>query len=100
MTGRSLKEESLLWEGFKNLKATRNSFVHGGVAKLGNKSTSLTDALQLIGRAEEIITKIREWIPEDCQWPVFKHEMKFKISKILIKNENPSINTETPQDGQ
>lgn len=76
MTGRSLKEEGLLWEGFRNLKATRNAFVHSGVAKLGNKYVSPPDALQLIGRAEEIIKKIREWIPEDCQWPVYTHEIK------------------------
>ena len=38
LTGVSLKDENELWEAFKNLKKARNSFVHEGIAKIGEQT--------------------------------------------------------------
>jgi hypothetical protein len=43
-----------LWEAFKNLRAARNSFVHEGVARIGQEPVTKVVAAQLIGRARDI----------------------------------------------
>ena len=40
LLGVSLKENNDLWESFKNLKKARNSFVHEGIAKIGQNPIS------------------------------------------------------------
>ena len=82
-TGHSLKEDLLLWELFMNLKAARNSFVHEGVAKIGDVPVTNETASKLIGAAGEIIAKIREWIPQELHWPEFKHTIQFEAMKKL-----------------
>lgn len=99
MTGHSLKEDNVLWEGLKNLRSARNSFVHEGVAKLGRKKLSANDVLPMIGRAEEIVSKIREWIPEECRWPMIEHTINFQMSKIIASSSNPPLNTDVPPSG-
>lgn len=83
LTGHSLKDDNNLWEGLKNLKKARNSFVHEGIAKLGGTVVSIPETLQLIAKAEAIVAKIREWIPENCQWPVIDHKVQLQFTKII-----------------
>jgi hypothetical protein len=71
MTGHSMKEDSVLWEAFKNLKSARNRFVHEGLLRVGNAILSDQEVVQLIGHAEAIVARVREWIPEKLRWPVF-----------------------------
>jgi hypothetical protein len=86
LTGHSLKENNDLWEGFRHLRKARNSFVHEGVAKmLGGTMATLADAGALVSKAEGIISKVREWIPEQDRWPVFESKFEFQFQKQLIK---------------
>ena len=86
MTGRSLKEEVTLWEAFRKLKNARNNFVHRGIARTGSTASELSDleALALVGQAEGIVAKIREWIPEELRWPMFTSNTKIQFTLPLI----------------
>jgi len=84
MTGHSLKDDNELWEVLKNLKRARNSFVHEGVAKLGRNALTAEDTAALIGKADLIISKIREWVPAHCQWPVFEHQFQIEVTQHLF----------------
>jgi hypothetical protein len=61
-SGHSLKEEAALWEAFKNIKSARNTFVHEGIARVGNVALTKDDAAALVGRVNGIVDKVREWI--------------------------------------
>jgi hypothetical protein len=82
-TGRSLKAEGRLWESFKNLKTARNSFVHEGRAKVGGTPVSIDAAKKLVASAQEIVSTIREWLPQELYWPVFKHSIRIEALKKL-----------------
>lgn len=99
MTGHSLKEDNTLWEGLKNLRSARNSFVHEGVAKLGRAKLTVNDVLPMLNRADEIVSKIREWIPEDYRWPVIDHKITIQMSKLIAGTSNHPLNTDAPTSG-
>jgi hypothetical protein len=82
-TGHSLKEEQKLWESFKNLKSARNSFVHEGIAKIGGSVINTETAQKLIASASEVISKVKQWIPQELHWPEFKHVIQVEIMKRL-----------------
>jgi len=84
LLGTSLKENNILWEAFKNLKNARNSFVHQGAASIGNKPVSDVDARNLVIKAIEIIKFIKDKLPEELQWPEFKHSLKVEFIKKLM----------------
>ena len=96
MTGHSLKEDNNLWEGLKNLRAARNSFVHEGATKLGRATLSIMDTLQLIGKADAIVTKIRDWIPEHCRWPEIAHTVNMQFSKLIVGASNVPPSADAP----
>lgn len=99
-TGHSLKEEAALWEAFKNLKTARNSFVHEGVPKVGNVPLSLEQARDLVGRSNNVIAKIREWIPNDLHWLEFNNKLEVSIHKVLMKGGPSNTGAEpTPDAG-
>jgi hypothetical protein len=89
LAGHSLKEESLLWEAFKNLKSARNTFVHEGVARVGNSPLTKERATALIGKVDEIVAKVREWIPEHVRWPVPQTKADFQWTHVLIEPSKP-----------
>jgi len=93
MTGHSLKEDNALWEGLKNIRVARNSFVHEGVAKLGKATLSLQDTLPLLARADAIVTKIREWIPDSYRWPLIERTINIQMTKRLVGDSNSPLNT-------
>ena len=97
VTGHSLKDEGALWEGLKNLRSARNSFVHEGVAQLGRKRLSANDVLPLIARADAIVAKIREWIPEECRWPLIEHTINIQMAKLLFGPTNSPPTTSATQ---
>src|SRR5436309_1808983 len=88
-TGYSLKSERQLWDSFMNLKSARNSFVHEGVARVGGAPVSVDDAKKLVDAASNVISKVREWLPEELHWPVFRHQVQIEMFKRLQR--------ETPQ---
>ena len=83
-TEHSLKEDLALWEAFKNLKSARNSFVHEGVARVGGKALSGEDALKLLGKANEIIASLRQWLPDDLKWREFELKTEVKMGKKIL----------------
>jgi hypothetical protein len=82
-TGHSLKGEKKLWDSFMNLKTARNTFVHSGIAKAGGVEASPETARNLILSASEVVAKVREWLPQELQWPVFKHEVQVEVFRKL-----------------
>jgi hypothetical protein len=82
-TGHSLKDEPKLWEAFRNLKTARNSFVHEGAARLGGADVSLEAASNLIASAGDVVSKVREWLPAELQWRVFRHNIRIETIKKL-----------------
>ncbi len=83
LSNHSLKDENKLWESFLDLKDARNSFVHGGIAAIRKVPINSQNAYELVTSATQIISKIKEWLPENMHWPEFKHELKFQWTKKL-----------------
>jgi hypothetical protein len=81
LLGISLKENNRLWEAFRHLRQARNSFVHGGRARIGKQVLTAEDAQRLIPAAVEIIRFIRDRLPEDMQWPIYRHNLNIKAMK-------------------
>lgn len=71
-TGHSLKEQSKLWQGFRELRTARNRFVHEGAATIGSQFVSREKAEQLVGVARDIIATVREWLPSEQRWPLLE----------------------------
>jgi hypothetical protein len=86
-TAHSLKEESVLWESFQHLKQARNTFVHEGIARIGNTNVDAPRTAELIAAAGRIVAKIREWIPEAAQWPAYEHNVSLEFTKALGPTE-------------
>jgi len=84
LSGHSLKEEDgMLWEAFKHVRGARNTFVHEGSARIGKDAVTEAVAGQLIGRATEIIKKIRLWMPDVMRWPEPNVPVAMNISHSL-----------------
>jgi hypothetical protein len=71
LTGRSLKEDSRLWEGFQNLRRARNSFVHDGQSLVGRDVVDAPRAANLVAIAEEILDWVDGLLPENERRPKF-----------------------------
>lgn len=84
----SLKDDKRLWEAFKNLKSARNSFVHEGLAKIGDKPIHSETAKALITSAWEIVDRIRESIPPELHWPEFRHQLQVQAVKWILPIES------------
>lgn len=76
LLGFSLKDNNDLWKSFMNLKNARNSFVHEGIAKIGKKPISEEEARTLLVKTNEIITFIKNKLPDELQWPEYKFSLK------------------------
>lgn len=94
LTGKSLKDKNDLWEGFKNLKDARNSFVHKGIALIGKKELDRTGAKKLVLKAREIADWIETFLPPDLchpQTPELYEELHLRewLSGQGATNKNP-----------
>ena len=83
LIGKSIKENGGLWEHFKHLRKARNSFVHDGVARVGDQIVTEDQARNFIRQANEIISVIKKELPEELRWPEFKHAIQIQFSKAL-----------------
>jgi hypothetical protein len=91
LCGHSLKEDNSLWEAFKNLRRARNSFVHEGQAKLGKKGLEPAEATVLLEKADQVLARIREWLPESLRWPVYADTVQVRIGKrVAVAGTPPS----------
>ena len=84
LTEHSLKEENLLWERFKHIRRARNSFVHEGEPIIGQEIVDEDKARTLVGAAPMIISKVREWLPEEIQWPEYSASVEMKFGKQIM----------------
>jgi hypothetical protein len=84
LLGISLKENTDLWESYKNLKTARNSFIHEGIAKIGDSVLSQEKALQLLKKAKDIIKFVKEKLPKQLQWPEYKFSIKIEAKLRLL----------------
>ncbi len=92
LCGHSLKEDNSLWEAFRNLRKARNSFVHEGIPAIGRSAVTSEEAHLLIAKANQIVERLREWLPDKLKWPVFKHEVQLEFGKTLMRGaESPSM---------
>jgi hypothetical protein len=64
LSGKSLKNESHLWEALQNLRSVRNSFTHEGRPMFGGRELTLELAQTLIGRAKEIVDWVELLLPK------------------------------------
>ena len=90
-TGHSLKDNQALWKAFKNLRTARNSFVHEGIAKVGDKVLLHSDAENLVARANDIISWVRGCLPADRRWLEFEPSITFQIEKGFPERPNPPL---------
>jgi hypothetical protein len=63
-TGRSLKEETQLWDRFKELRKAKNALTHEGAAMLGGKLVDAGKAHELVDNADKIIKWVESLLPE------------------------------------
>ena len=67
--GRSLKDETELWELFGNLHQVRNKSAHEGRATLGGAPVTVTKAKELVGGAQRIIEWAEQLMPPEKRRP-------------------------------
>lgn len=78
----SLKSSQPLWEGFKELRRARNSFVHAGTAFLTGRNIAVTHekAFELITRATQIVDWIEAQLPIENRRPPVEEVEGFEHS--------------------
>jgi hypothetical protein len=82
--GRSLKDESRLWEAFARLNKARNSFVHTGKARIDENEINVGIASELVGKAREIVQWIEAALPEEHrQERISVSERKLVVTESL-----------------
>jgi len=84
LTGRSLRDETELWEALRNIKDARNSFVHKGKALVGKRDVSLADARALLAKAERIVQWVELFLPETARRPRLTQTIKIAVKKSTV----------------
>ena len=87
-TCESLKDDPGLWEKFQHLRKARNTFVHEGLAKIGNEEVDLKKAIELINGSGEIASWIEGRLPEKMKRFRSQSLPKIEISKRIFSEEN------------
>ena len=79
--GKSLKDETRLWEAFQNLRTARNKLAHEGVAKIGNALVDEPRARSLLEKADEIVEWVEVQLPAEKRRPLYKAKpnVRFEI---------------------
>lgn len=88
LVGKSPKENGDLWEHFKHLQKARNSFVHDGIAKVGDEVVTSERARNFIRKANEIIAFIKKELPNDLHWPEFAHKVQIQFRQTLFRGDD------------
>jgi len=80
-SGKSLKDETTLWDAFKLIRNARNKFVHEGKALVGGNPVDAAKAAQLVARAADIIAWVEKLLPPEFQRKQLSvTQFKFHIS--------------------
>ena len=83
MTGKSLKDEAQLWEGFKHLRKARNTFSHQGRPMIGNAEVSEAKAAELIAKAKAIVGWVEDLLPRRVRRPKHEEENRFQFIHFI-----------------
>jgi hypothetical protein len=86
MTGKSLKDDQRLWEGFRHLREARNRFVHEGRATLGRPAIPIdsSKASELVQNAESIVDWLGNLLPQAERRPRFESPTRVTVAKLLF----------------
>lgn len=84
-TGRSLRDETELWEALRNIRDARNSFVHEGKALIGKREVSLADARALLAKAERIVQWVEAFLPETARRPRLTQTISIAVRKQAVR---------------
>jgi hypothetical protein len=81
LCSKSLKDDPRLWDGFKNLKGARDSFVHEGVAAIGKSRVEVTggQARDLVNLADDIIQYVEALLPLESRMPRYRGNVDIKM---------------------
>ncbi len=69
VSGRTLKSEKTLWEGFQLLRKARNDLVHTGEARINGKPLEPRQARWFVQIAADVIDWVEQGLPEDLRRP-------------------------------
>jgi hypothetical protein len=69
LAGRSLKDETRLWQVFQTIRGVRNSFMHTGVPLVGKKRVTEEQATELLTGVQQIIDWVEGLLPQDLRRP-------------------------------
>jgi hypothetical protein len=94
VTGKSLKEESRLWDGLQHLRKARNSFAHDGIAVLGGIPVDAARATELLQMAAEIIDWVDLLLPAEFRRPRHDVEMRFEADTVFAAPTPPPAETD------
>lgn len=83
-TGRSLREDTELWEALRNIRDARNSFVHEGRALVGKREPSLDDARGLLAKADRIVQWVEAFLPETARRPRLSQTIRIAVKKSAV----------------
>jgi hypothetical protein len=89
LTGRSLKEEPVLWQAFRNLRSARNALVHEGTVTIGGRSITRHQAYELVGRAKEIAVWVESLLPDRARRPA-EIPCELDVQRPLLVNRTAS----------
>lgn len=67
--GFSLKDDTRLWQDFRNLRQARNSFSHEGRAVIGNSPVTGARAEELIAGCRRIVDWVEDRLPPELRQP-------------------------------
>lgn len=88
--GNTIKDNNELWEAFKHLRKARNSFVHDGIARVGNETVNIEKARYFIAKANEILDFLKAALPPEYRSPEFQHQANIQYSFKPIQFDSNS----------
>jgi len=87
LSGASLKDDPELWETFRDIEEARDTFIREGTARIGGTAVSPDGVRRLLQKTAEIISFVKDKLPENLRWPQYDHSLKITVAKpVLQKN--------------
>lgn len=80
LVNKSLKDDTMLWRAFDDLRQARNSIAHAGKPILNRREINSEQAGQLVGGAKNIITWVEQLLPESMRRPLYAVQGEFNIT--------------------
>lgn len=91
LCGHSLKERNDLWEAYKTLKKARNSYAHGGEARIEGRPVTRTDLANLLVVVRDIIDWVETFLPAKWRRPSYEETATFALDKAMFSSDDPRL---------